>query len=242
MHETDPAESRKADKRAARLRAENTFNAVAREWWELKKSSWSEAHAEAIKTRLEKLLFPTLGHRPIAEIEAPELLDTLRAIERRDAPGTGIKDAHCCGHGISLRHPGGQGKSRPGARSAQRTQDAGNAALREASDADLPEFLRKLDAYDGNTVTKLAIKLLALTFVRTGELRGARWSEFDFEKAEWRIPAERMKTRAQHLVPLSQQAMAVLEQLKPITGEREYLLRTFVRRKSTLKRGSARLH
>jgi len=223
LHETDPAESRKADKRAARLRAENTFEAIGREWWELKKSSWSEGHAEAVKTRLEKLLFPTLGHRPIAEIDAPELLDTLRAIERRDALELASKTRIVAGMVFRYAIQTGRAKMDPARdlRGALKTRETRHYA--KLSDADLPEFLRKLDAYDGNTVTKLALKLLALMFVRTGELRGARWSEFDFEKAEWRIPAERMKTLAQHIVPLSQQAVAVLEQLKPITGEREYL-------------------
>lgn len=223
LHDIDPAEVRKSNKRAARLRAGNTFNAVALEWWELKKSSWSEGHAEAVKTRLERLLFPTLGHRSIAEIDAPELLDTLRAIERRDALELASKTRIVAGMVFRYAIQTGRAKGDPARdlRGALKTRETRHYA--RLTDGDLPEFLQKLDAYDGNTLTKLALKLLALTFVRTAELRGARWSEFDFEKAEWRIPAERMKTRAQHLVPLSQQAMTVLEQLKPITGEREYL-------------------
>lgn len=91
------------------------------------------------------------------------------------------------------------------------------------SEADLPEFLAKLDGYDGNTLTKLAMKLLVLTFVRTGELREAKWPEFDLDKREWRIPAERMKSRAEHLVPLSTQALAALKQLHEIAGGREHV-------------------
>jgi integrase len=223
LNDADPSEARKADKRAARLRTENTFEAIAREWWELKKSSWSEAHAGAVKTRLEKLLFPTLGSRPIAEIDAPELLDTLRAIERRDALELASKTRIVAGMVFRYAIQTGRAKTDPARdlRGALKTRETQHYA--KLSDDDLPEFLRKLDAYDGNTVTKLAIKLLALTFVRTGELRGARWGEFDVQKGEWRIPAERMKTRAEHLVPLSRQALEVLEQLKPITGGREHL-------------------
>jgi integrase len=86
------------------------------------------------------------------------------------------------------------------------------------SRAELPEFLTKLNAYDGQPLTRLALKLIVLTFVRSRELRGARWAEFDLERAEWRIPAERMKITAEHIVPLSQQAIAILDELRPLTG------------------------
>ncbi len=91
------------------------------------------------------------------------------------------------------------------------------------SAADLPEYLKALDAYEGHIQTKLALKLLALTFVRSGELRAAQWSEFDLGHADWRIPAERMKMRVEHLVPLSRQAVEALEQLKALTGRGRFL-------------------
>jgi integrase len=91
------------------------------------------------------------------------------------------------------------------------------------SRVELPDFLKKLDSYSGDPVTKLALRLIVLTFVRTGELRGARWEEFDLDQGEWRIPAERMKMRAPHIVPLSGQALAVIEELKPLTGRFELL-------------------
>jgi len=91
------------------------------------------------------------------------------------------------------------------------------------SQTELPDFLKKLDSYSGDPVTKLALRLIVLTFVRTGELRGARWEEFDLDQGEWRIPAERMKMRAPHIVPLSGQALAVIEELKPLTGQFDLL-------------------
>ena len=223
LNESDPAEARKIDKRAARIRSENTFKAIASEWWELKKSAWSEGHAEAIRARLENLLFPTLGTRPIAEIDAPELLETLRVIERRDALELASKTRITAGMVFRYAIQTGRAKVDPSRdlRGALKTRATRHYA--KLSEADLPEFLRKLDAYDGSMITKLALKLLVLTFVRTGELRGAKWSEFDLDKAEWRIPAERMKTRAEHLVSLSRQAIEVIEQLKLISGSREYV-------------------
>jgi integrase len=91
------------------------------------------------------------------------------------------------------------------------------------SRGELPDFLKKVGSYSGDPVTELALRLIILTFVRTGELRGARWEEFDLDQGEWRIPAERMKMRAPHIVPLSGQALAVIEELKPLTGQFELL-------------------
>ena len=91
------------------------------------------------------------------------------------------------------------------------------------SRGELPDFLKKLDSYSGDPITKLALRLIVLTFVRTGELRGARWEEFDVDQGEWRIPAERMKMRSPHIVPLSPQALAVVEELRPLTGQFDLL-------------------
>ena len=88
---------------------------------------------------------------------------------------------------------------------------------------ELPEYMQRLEAYDGALQTKWALKFLLLTFVRTGELRGAEWQEISFDKAEWRIPAERMKMREQHIVPLSKQAIAVLQEMQRHTGNRQHV-------------------
>jgi integrase len=92
------------------------------------------------------------------------------------------------------------------------------------SQGELPDFLKKLDSYSGYPITKLALRLIVLAFVRTEELRGARWEEFDVDQAEWRIPAERMKMRSPHIVPLSPQALAVVEELRPLTGHFDLVL------------------
>jgi integrase len=217
----DPMVERRAESRARRLRAGNTFEAIGREWWETKRGGWSAAHASAVKGRLEKQLFPAIGARPIAEIEPPELLEAIRAIEKREALELASKTRIVAGQVFRYAIATGRAKSDPtrDLRGAFKTREVRHYA--KLSEADLPGFLAKLDQYDGNNLTRLAIKLLLLTFVRTGELRGARWSEFDFDKREWRIPAERMKTRAEHIVPLSDQALAVLEELKALSGTGE---------------------
>jgi len=219
----DPGAERKGEKRAARLLAKNTFEAIALEWHENQRGNWSKAHTGAVMTRLKRELFPALGPRPVAEIDASELLDVLRGIERRDALEVVAKCRVIAGQVFRYAVASGRAKHDPSRdlKGALRTREKQHYA--RLSEADLPEFLAKLDGYDGNTLTKLALKLLVLTFVRTGELRAAKWCEFDFDKREWRIPAERMKSRAEHLVPLSTQALAALKQLQEITGGREHV-------------------
>jgi integrase len=220
---SDPSRVRKAQKRAALLSATNTFEAIAREWVESKRNRWTPEHADRVLSSLEEEIFPDLGARPIIEIAAPELLATLRKIESRGALET-AKRVLQRSHAVFLYAIAtGRCERSPAAdlRGALKTPKRNNRAALSA--ADLPEFLRKLDAYDGHKQTRLALKLQVLTFVRPGELRAAEWSEFDRDKAEWRIPPERMKMRAPHVVPLSRQALAVLEELKALTGRGRFL-------------------
>jgi len=180
--------------------------------------------------RIETHLFPALGKRPIAEIEAPELLDAFRAIEReaqKNARGSneiahrmlqasGQIFRYAVATGRAKRDPSGD--LRGALKAKEKTRNL--AAL---SESDSPDFLKKLRAYDGVPQTKLGLKLLLLTFVRTGELRGAQWSEFELEKAQWRIPAARMKMRSQHIVPLSTQALEIVRELQKVNGVRTYV-------------------
>src|SRR5258706_2616115 len=220
----DPSAERRTEKLAALDRAANTFEKVAREWIEVQQCRWTAGHTERVGHSLEVDIFPFIGHRPIAEIEPPELLAVLRKVERRDALETAGRLRQRCravfafaiGSGRCQRNPAGD---LDGQLKTPKTEN--HKALARA---DLPEFLRKLESYDGSIVTRLALKLLALTFVRTGELRAAEWTEFDLEAGVWRIPAERMKMRAAHVVPLSRQSVEVLEELRAVTGERRYLL------------------
>ncbi len=173
--------------------------------------------------RLEGDIFPTLGQRPINAITAPELLEAIRSIEKRGAIDIAHRATQTCGqifrYGIAI----GRAERNPAAdlKGALKTRTKRNYSHLKASE--LPEFLSKLEAYEGFIETKLALRLLLLTFVRTTELRAAEWAEINFEKAEWRIPAERMKMREQHIVPLSRQAIAILRELHKYTGNTQYL-------------------
>jgi integrase len=180
-------------------------------------------HADAVLARLEKELFPKLGATPITAIEPPDVLDAVRAVERRGALKWASKTLIAAGQVFRYAVATGRAKSDPtrDLRGALKKRETNHyARLREE---DLPEFLAKLEAYEGKKLTQLALKLLVLTWVRTAELRGARWTEFNFDKAEWRVPAERMKGGKEHIVPLSRQAVEALEELRAITGNREYL-------------------
>lgn len=219
----DPASARREEKRAALISAATTFEAVGREWVEQRRNRWTPDHAERVLDSLITDVFPTIGSRPIAEISAPELLHVLRKIEARGALEVASRVYQRCSAIFRYAVATGRCERSPvgdlrGALKAPKREH--RPALLAA---DLPEYLRALHAYEGQLQTKLALKLLALTFVRSGELRGADWSEFDLEHAEWRIPAERMKMRAAHIVPLSRQALAVLAQLKPLTADQRFL-------------------
>lgn len=219
----DPSQVRREEKHRAILNHSNNFEALAREWHENRKAKWTDHYAKNLLRRLEMDIFPKLGTRPIAEITASELLAALRAIESRGALDIAHRAKQACGMVFSYAIATGRADRNPatdltGALKPQQKQHY--AHLKEG---ELPELLEKLENYDGSLQTKLALKMLLLTFVRTSELRGAEWTEIDEEKREWRIPAERMKMRVVHIVPLSDQALQVLEELKPLTGQWKYI-------------------
>lgn len=216
----DPGEAKQEAKRAAQEASDNAFETIAREWHERQKARWSADHAERVIHSLEVDVFPHLGKVSIADITAPALLRVLRKIESRGAHETRSKVGQRCGMVFRYGIATGRCSYNPATdlKGAFITPKAkGHAAL---SAAELPEFLAKLDAYDGDLQTRLGLRLLMLTFVRTGELRGAAWTEFELEgdAPTWRIPASRMKMNAEHVVPLSRQTVIVLRELQTITG------------------------
>lgn len=220
----DPAMQRDMSRHAQIVAAQNTFETVAREWHEMQRGTWSVDHAHRVMDRLEKDVFPHLGRRPISEISAPELLAVIRRIESRGALETSRKTHQTCGQ--VFRYAIAVGKAErdpsPDLRGALKTRAVKNMA--RVSEGELPELLAAIDGYDGDRRTKLALRLLSLTFVRTVELRFAEWSEFDLERAEWRIPAPRMKMRQPHIVPLSRQALAVIQAIGDTTTNKRWLL------------------
>ena len=213
----DPGQARKARKLA--LAGAENFEAVAREWHAKFSPGWVASHGNRILRRFENDLFPWLGKRPVADIKAPELLSVLRRIESRGAVETAHRARQNCGQvfryavatGRAERDPTGDilGALPP-------SKERHHASIIEPKR--IGELLRVIDAYEGFFVTKCALRLAPLVFVRPGELRKAQWPEIDFDRSEWRIPAERMKMREQHMVPLSQQAVDILRELEPLTN------------------------
>ncbi len=202
----------------------NTFENIAREWFQKQESVWSHEHSKRVIRRLERDIFPIIGNRPVKLISAPELLDALRKIERRGAVYSAHTAKQTCGQvfryaiatGRAERDPSGDLK---GALSPVKTTNM--AAVTDPKR--VGALLRAIDGYEGHIVTICALKLAPLVFVRPGELRHAEWSEIDLDNAEWKIPAEKMKMKAPHIVPLSRQAIDILKQIKPITGDGRYV-------------------
>lgn len=219
----DPGEQRKAEAVALIEAVENSFEAVAREWFEMFSKPWAKGHADKIIRRLEINIFPWLGARPIKAITAAELMAALRRIEGRGANETAHRAMQVCGRVFRFAVATGRAERDP-----SRDLSGALAPVKEkhlASITDPQEvgaLLRAIDAYNGEWITRCALRLAPLVFVRPGELRHARWSEINFDKAEWRIPATRMKMRVQHIVPLSTQAIAVLRDLEQLTGKFDF--------------------
>lgn len=221
----DPVQVRR-DIAAATLAASKiTFETVAREWWAHWSATRSDSHVQYVMRRLEQNVFPAIGARPVSAIEPPELVAMVKTVAERGALDIAKRCLQMCGqvfryaiaHGKATRNPSVDVKPSD----ILPSRDKENYARIDARE--LPTLLRKIEAYQGKPTTRLAMQLMALTFVRTGELIGARWDEFDIDAARWDIPAHRMKMRTPHVVPLSAQAVDVLRTLQTITGGRELL-------------------
>jgi integrase len=221
----DPAQLKREAKQTRAINDATTFEAVARQWWEHWKGPKSPRHADYVLRRLEADVFPALGGRPLASVTAPSLLAMAKGIEARGAIDIAKRSLQTCGqimryavaHGLIERNPAADVKPSD----ALKPHTKENYARLDAKE--MPELLRKIEAYQGTPHTRLAMKLLALTFVRTGELIAARWDEFDLEAHQWRIPAERMKMRTPHIVPLAPQAVEVLQILHTTSNGRALL-------------------
>lgn len=220
---TDPGSAKKESKLAAKVATANSFEPIAREWLEHMKHKWSDGHYTYTLRRFEAYVFAEIGHAPISELNAPTLLAMAKKIEAKGTIETTHKVMNTCGQVFRYAIASGRCERNPitDLRGAIKARPAPRH-MNALSEKDLPDLLRKMGAYatdnGGEQQTQLALQLLALTFVRTGEMREATWEEIDLDKAEWRIPAERMKMKAPHVVPLSQQALDVLKQLKEING------------------------
>ncbi len=228
VDDIDPSENRKAIKASQTAEATNSFETIAREWFNRNSAIWAPSHAEKIIRRLERDIFPWLGNNPIASIRAPDILSSLRRIESRGALETAHRTLQTCSQIFRYAIATGRAQHNPvpdlkGALPAVKPNH--HAAITEP--VQIAALLRAIDSYQGTFVTTCALKLAPLVFVRPGELRAAEWSEINFDTAEWNIPAERMKMRQPLLVPLSTQAITILRDLHPLTGRGRYVFPCF---------------
>lgn len=221
-NDVDPSDARKAQKAAKNERAANSFEVIAREWFEKNRSTWAPSHGEKILRRLEKDVFPWLGSRPIAEITAADVLTVLRRIEGRGTLDTAHRAAGNCSQVFRYAIATGRAERDPvpDLRGALPPARGSNfAAITDP--AKVGELLRAIDAFQGTFVVQCALRLAPMLFVRPGELRQAQWEDFDLERAEWRYLVP--KTKTEHSVPLARQAKAILKELHPLTGHGKYV-------------------
>ncbi len=235
-HGINPGAERKALKEALAEQSaviENSFELVAREWHTAfsvqdskkpNKEVWTEGHATTIMSRLERDVFPWLGAKPISEIKPIDILAVLRRVEGRGALESAHRIRTICGQ--VLRYAVATGRAERDAAADLRgalppTRERHHAALTDPKE--VAELLRAIDGFKGTFHVKCALKLSPVLFSRPGELRQMEWSEIDFDEERWNLPAEKMKMKQPHIVPLPSQAVAILKELQPLTGNGRYV-------------------
>ena len=215
----DPSFAKKEEKLVRDVQLNNTFQEVALEWHGTKVSRWSEGYASDIIEAFNKDIFPYIGQQPVNEIKPLVLLNVLRRMESRGATEKAKKVRQRCSEVFRYAIVTGRAEYNPAADLTSAMSGHESKHYPFLTVEELPDFFKALAGYTGSPLVVLAARLLILTGVRTGELRGAFWSEFDLEKAVWEIPAERMKMKRPHLVPLSTQALEIVQQLKVMSGQ-----------------------
>jgi len=219
----DPSVQRKEQKRQALISAENTFEEIAREWLIHMREEWTPKHHLKTTGVLEADAFPILGSYRIDEIKPRQILEMIRLIEQRGVYATASKVFQWSGAIFRYAIATDRAEQDPtqACRGALKKRPVKHMA--RILENELPELLKQMDAYEGDILTRLAMRFMALTFVRTSELIAAEWGEINRNKAEWRIPAERMKMKTPHIVPLSRQALAILDELEQHSGGKRYV-------------------
>lgn len=218
-----PAHNRAALKASQVAGNANTFEAIAREWIEKKKTGWQPYYLRQVENFLKSDVFPHIGNLPIRSVTAAHLLEIVQRAEKRGAATVALLlrqwSSAIFRHAVAtLRADSDPAAALKGAIHRPKVEHAKPLTRKQ-----IPELLKELDKFGGYRTTAIAMRLLMLTFVRTVELRGAEWKEFDLDAGEWRIPAERMKMREPHNVPLSSQAVELLRELHTLTGGQRWL-------------------
>ena len=220
--EIDPGEVKQQSKRSNRENAENSFEAVAREWFTRHRHTWAASHADKIINRLENDVFPWIGSKPIADIKPPELLAVIRRTESRGALDTAHRVKQNCGQVFRYAVATGRAERDPSQDLRGAIPSAKKNHFASITDpVQVAELLRAIQAFRGTFVVQSALRLAPLLFVRPGELRRAEWKDLDLDKAEWRYFVT--KTKTEHSVPLAAQAVAMLRDLYALTGHGRYV-------------------
>lgn len=212
-----------AERAARRRNREHTFESIAREWFATKAPIWAPGNAEAVLSRLQNWCFPWLGPRPIAGITAVDVLEILRRIEHRGSIETAHRVRNYCSQVFRFAIATGRAEHDVAAnlKGALRSPLKGHHAAITTPEA-LGGLLRAIDAFQGTYPVRCALTLTPYLFVRPGELRHMQWAEIDWDAAIWTIPAAKMKTRSDHIVPLARQSLAILRDLEPLTATASY--------------------
>lgn len=218
-----PAHHRQTARLAAHAESANTFEAIAREWIERKKSNWTPYYARQVERFLDADVFPNIGKLPIRAVRAAHLLAILRRVETRGAETVALLLRQWCSAIFRYAVATLRGDNDPAAALKGAIHRPRTEHHKPLSRDQIADFAKELNVYGGYRTTVIALRLMLLTFVRTKELREATWSEIDLDRAEWRIPAARMKMRETHIVPLSRQSAALLLELNTYTGGRTFL-------------------
>ncbi len=218
----DPSEQRKAEKAAKAEETTNSFEALANEWFAKYAPHWSSGHATRVISRLKGDVFPWIGSRPITRITAPQLLETVQRIEQRGALETAYRVLSYCSQVFRYAIATGRATYNPsGDLKGALPPVKGKHFASVTEPKEVGKLLRTLDGYEGTLPVRCALRLAPLVFVRPGELRNAQWEDMDMDNAEWRFQVT--KTRTQHIVPLSRQAVEILRELRPLTGNGQYV-------------------
>lgn len=220
----DPSVERRIEKQKLQDKFTNDFESVAKEWIEMKSADWLEKQKIRNQKRLKTYIFPILGYQPIDSIQAQDVLHCIRLIEKKGLTYTPKKVRQLCSQIFRYAIATGRAKYDPAEPIKDVLKKYRVTHHRYLNEKELKSFLKDLETFEKCHIQfKLGIKLIILTFVRSIELRGAKWEEFDFDKAQWHIPAERMKMRKKHIVPLAKQSLNILSQLKEINNHSEYV-------------------
>ena len=221
----DPSAAKKNLKVSQKVAKSNTFGSVTEEWLEIKQKEWKSPYFDDVKSSIEIHLLPDLSQRPIEDITSSEILSVLKKIEEQGKLEVASRSRQKCGAIFTYANLRQLCTSNPVSNLKGALASPKKKKFNSLSPKDLPQFLVKLEEYDGAIITKLALRFVLLTFARTVEIRFANWNEFDLEDEEpiWRIPEEKMKMGREHVVPLSSQALVVLEEVRRFTQGDKYI-------------------